>query len=173
MKLLLSLLLSMAVAPAAFAGGDKNGVKAVSIEFPAGAHKLTSEHKEMIKEKISNLPNKGSDLNLGIAAWSDQPYPGKEAELSETERDLAAKRIDSVQNYLSKELNYEGSVSTYNMATNANWLARMFDTEGAELRSVFAKGTTVSDDTLNARYKAYQKEGGPKKVALVFSSDSE
>lgn len=175
MKLLLSLLLSMTLAPTAFANkadkAGKKGVKSASIEFSENAHTLTSAQKEMIKEKISGLKNKGSDYNIGIAGWSDQPYPGKEAELSEEAQDLASKRIEAVENYITDELNFEGSISTYNMAQQANWLARMFDTEGAELRSVFAKDAKVSDDTLRERFKAYQEVGGEKKVALVISSD--
>lgn len=172
MKLFLSLLLSMTLAPAAFANkGDKKDVKSTSIEFPEGSDSLTNAQKEQIKEIISAIPNQGNDFTLGIAGWSDQPYPGQDTELSESQRDLAANRIEAVENYVTDELNFEGSVSTYNMATQANWLARMFDTEGAEIRSVFAKDEKASDDTLRERFKAYQEEGGAKKVALVLTSD--
>lgn len=172
MKLFLSLLLSVTLAPAAFANkDDKKGIKSSSIEFSEGSDSLTDAQKQQIREMISALPEQGNNFNLGIAGWSDQPYPGEDGELSEDQRDLAKNRIEAVENFVTDELNFEGSVSTYDMSTQANWLARMFDTEGAEIRSVFAKGEKASDDTLRDRFKAYKKDGGPKKVALVLSPD--
>lgn len=162
----------MSLAPAAFAEGDKADkakAKSASIEFENGAHALTEDQRSSLREMVNNLPNRGRDLNIGIAAWSDQPYPGTEKELSEDQQDLADKRAEAVESFLEDDMNFEGSISKFNMAEKSNWLARMFDTEGAEIRSVFAEKEQASDDTLKNRYKAYKKKGGPGKVAIVAS----
>lgn len=149
---------------------DKN-VSAISIEFAPGQHELTADQKQQIMSFVQGANQIQGDLNIGIAAWSDQPFPAtRKQDLSKNQKDLAKKRLEQVENYVEDVADFKGDVDTYNMAERANWLARVFETEGAEIKSIFSKqDETVSDDVLREKYQTYKRHGDARKVVLVLT----
>lgn len=169
MKFLFLLMLSAMIAPMSLADGKMKNVKSTTLEFSEGSSVLNADQKEQIRSLIQASQKKGEDMNVGIAAWSDQPFPAEDTRLSEDQRDLAQARLNAIEEHIAT-LDFQGSVDTFNMAKSSNWLARLFNTEESELKSAFAK-KDVSEDVLKSRYEVYRKEGDARKAVVVLSKD--
>ena len=170
MKYILTMLLITAIAPFSFAGGSKDKhVKAQSVEFEKGSAALTQDHKSKISEMVQKA--KGDEKNLDIAVWSDQPFPTGEQELSKDQQELAENRVKAIKDYVDT-LEFEGNMETYNMAERSNWLARTFNTEESELKSIFAK-EGVEAGAMQEKYEAFKNEGEPSKAVFVMSKDKD
>ncbi len=173
MKYIVMAIFSLALMPSSWANWSKEGkrVEAAVITFDKGVSQLSADQKKQISELVAKAPKKGDDFDLGVAAWADQPFPAGNKSLSADQRDLAQKRINAVEDYVS-EISFAGDVDTFNMARRSNWLARLFNTESAELKSMFSK----RDDTtslLKDKYQAYKDKGDAQKAVIVLSEDKD
>lgn len=171
MKYILVALFSIALMPSSWANWSKDGkrVESAVISFDKGVSQLSADQKKQISELIGKAPKKGDDFDMGIAAWADQPFPAGNKSLSADQRDLAQKRINAIEDYVS-EVSYAGDVDTFNMARRSNWLARLFNTETAELKSMFSKRDD-STSLLKDKYQAFKDKGDSQKAVLVLSKD--
>jgi hypothetical protein len=134
------------------------------IEFQKGAADLNEGAKGMIRSLVDKARAQGEVKRVHIAAWSDKPFPKGKMELQSVDKELATKRIDAIESYVKSDLKISG-IEYHNMAKKTGWLARAFNTEDAELKSLFAqRGAPV---TSHAEFQALKNAGGPSK-ALVW-----
>lgn len=173
MNFILAMLMPLAIGPVSFAVGKANKDKGVAIssstlEFSIGQVALTNEHREKIQELLREAPNRGSDMLLTVVGWSDQPHPA-EARLSRDQVELADQRLNNVKDYIA-ETQYQGSIDEFNMAKRTSWLARLFNTDEREVKSLFT-GRDTPDRALEHRFRAIKENGKAGNVVLVLSKD--
>lgn len=139
--------------------------KSAVLSFNKGSSDLSEPDKEKLRQIISSV---GVDniSRVEIASWSDKAFPKTGPDLPKADRNLADARADRIKDFLKDETELSMlRMRKYSMAETSNWLARMFRTDEAELKSVFAKeGETpmVRDD-----FNVIMNEGGPSKAVLV------
>ncbi|MCB0420570.1 MAG: hypothetical protein KDD61_06225 [Bdellovibrionales bacterium] len=168
MKYLALMLIGLFAWPDLADGMDMNkSIDSAVLEFDLGTSRLTNSQKIQVRELVQKASEMSDDTRLGVAAWSDEPFPGNEKELSDGEQDLAQARLEEVQMYV-QSLNYQGSFDKFNMAKGSNWLARLFNSDSSELKSVFAK-EDIGDDVLKSKYQVYKDLGAPQRVVLVLT----
>lgn len=136
------------------------------LHFTKGSSNLTKNEKNKLKDVVAKI---GVDniKRIEIASWSDKDFPITGLDLPKVDRNLADDRASSIDNFLKDSLGVSVfRIRTYNMAETSNWIARMFRTDEAELKSVFAK----QEDAPMARddYNVILSEGGPSRVVMVF-----
>ncbi len=134
-----------------------------ALTFESGKAQLTHQAKEELHQVVKDARNKGKLDGVKIAVWSDNPAPRDGEQLSTKDKNLAAKRIDSIEHYL-KELKVSG-VDTFNMAERASWLARAFNTENAELKSEIGRG---GDSPMSKQEFQIFKDKGAASKAVVL-----
>src|SRR5262249_51801291 len=117
--------------------GTKQVVDSAGIEFAKGSKQLTSAQKAEIRDLVKSSHAGGTTM-IGIAAWSDTSFPGAKGELSKKDEELAEARAKAVKEFIN-EIDYGGSVETYNMAKGANWLSRALNTSDAEVKEGYTK----------------------------------
>lgn len=136
------------------------------LHFSSGSANLTESEKQKLNDIVTKI---GADniKRVEIASWSDKEFPVTGPDLPKVDRNLAEERASSINSYLKDPMNVTFMrIRTYSMAETSNWLARTFRTDGAELKSVFAKeGETpmVRDD-----FNVIHNEGGPSKAVVIF-----
>ena len=139
-----------------------------TLTFPVSKASLSADAKSKLRELIKDANVNGKIAEVQVAVWSDNPAPRKDEELSKTDRSLAEKRALAVRNFLKH--NGKVSVSSYNMAERASWLARTFDTTDAELKSEIGPG---GDRPMSKEeFQVFKNNGNPSKaVVLVIMKD--
>ena len=145
---------------------DQKIAKNAILTFAAGKADLSDAEKAKLHEIVASI---GADnlRRVEVAAWSDKAFPRSGNDLPKADRDLADKRADAINDYLKKEDDLSFMrIRTYSMAETSNWLARMFRTDEAELKSVFSK----ENEAPMARedFNTILNEGGPSKAVVVF-----
>lgn len=140
--------------------------KTAVLTFSAGDAAITDAEKAKLHEIVAAI---GADniKRVEVAAWSDKAFPRSGNDLPKGDRDLADRRADNINDYLKKEDDLSFMrIRTYSMAETSNWLARMFRTDEAELKSVFSR----ENEAPMARedFNTILNEGGPSKAVLVF-----
>lgn len=125
---------------------------------------LTSDSREALAALVKQGRAKGQIDEIQVAVWSDNPAPRDTENLSQPDRELASRRLNVVEEYLSQ--NQKISVKGYNMAERASWLARFFETSDAELKAEIGRG---GDGVLSKNaYQVFKANGRPlRAVALV------
>lgn len=161
-----------------FATGDAQAkyeasalTKSVSISFSPGASKLSESDKDELCALVRDGLKAGSIDYVTVAAWSDRAMPPQGKKLSDTDRGLAKERLQAISRFLKMEMEV-ADVDTYNMAENANWLARTFNTRDAELKSVFGR-TDAEAPAKRAEFGAIRREGGPSLAVVVLKQAGE
>ncbi len=137
----------------------------VSISFEPGEAILTSDAKMKLNALADRAEmNKNDITKIEIAAWADAATPQEGESLSRADRDLAQARAKAVQSYLKRSLKGKNT-DTYNMAERASWLAKVFDTSDAQLKS---EVTHESDNPLTREdFKIFKSQGTPSKAVVV------
>jgi hypothetical protein len=107
------------------------------IEFNKGQRSLNEDQKSKLRVFINTIRTSNTIDHVKVATWSDKPLPRK-SKLSKTDRELAAARSKSIENYMQDTLGVD-DVETFNMAEHSNWLARHIRSTDTELGSDFAK----------------------------------
>ncbi len=169
MKNLLSFFLVLGMASVATATGSQN-VKSSVIEFEKGITNLTQDQKDELRNLVRSSEFQNKELDIGIAAWADEPFPGERKELSDTQRKIANQRIESIREAINSLKIDVDDYSTYSMAEGSNWLARLFNTESSELKSMFSKKDQNSS-LMKEKYRLYRDKGDTSKAVVVVNLD--
>jgi len=140
--------------------------QSIVLDFDSSSADLTDLAKSKLRDAVSVV---GADniRRVEVAAWSDKNFPRTGGDLSKPDRDLADKRADNINDFLKHDLDLSFMrIRTYSMAEGSNWLARMFRTDEAELKSVFAK----ENEAPMARedFNAIINQGGPSRAVIVL-----
>ncbi len=143
-------------------------LESTTLSFTSGQTQLTEAEKKSIREAIENARAEDHQISeIKIASWSDKAHPLK-GSLEKKDRDMARQRAENVKKYI-KEQSGMGRIrmDTFNMAESANWLARLFNTQEAELDATFAKkGSEAEID--NPQFQVIRDQGGASKVVVVI-----
>jgi hypothetical protein len=108
------------------------------LKYELGRYLLSDYDKTQINDMIDKAKFDSSSEKIEVAVWADKMLPREGASLSDQERKLADDRGEEIKKYLSARHNIS-SLKIFNMAEESNWVARSFNTEDAELKSVFSK----------------------------------
>jgi hypothetical protein len=141
------------------------------ISFAKGSDHLSDSAKTKLRSLINSARGSGDGngrINaLHAAVWSDHAFPANgKTDLSKSDRNLADKRIDSINGFMKNELNLS-DIKTYSMAEKTNWFARAFNTKDAELKSLFAQRGAPSDVRVDS-FRAVKAHGGPSKAVILL-----
>lgn len=136
----------------------------LDLTFKKGQTKLTAAQRNKIRTFIDGAKGRGEIEEVKIAVWSDKPFPTSGADLPETERSLASARAEQIENFLADQLDVS-EVEVFNMAEKSNWLARTFNTDEAELKSVFSMegGAPMSSE----EFQVFKTKGQASKAVLL------
>lgn len=119
------------------------------IHFAQGRYLLSRADRQRLGDLIETGNVNMQVDQVKVAAWSDKAFPVQTGiKLNDHDRALAESRAQSVDRYLRNEYQIS-NIQSYNMAENSNWLARAFNTQDAELKSLFSKeaaGPITNDD---------------------------
>jgi hypothetical protein len=140
------------------------------ISFDEGSALLTERDKSVLRSLVRDAVAKGTIDQITVAAWSDKTLPAQGRKLLDVDRDLAAERADAIKAFLKTDMEV-ADVDTYNMAENANWLARTFNTRDAELKSVFGRAGADVPVTKDEFY-LIKKDGGPSMAVAIVEFKS-
>ncbi len=145
--------------------GTMRSIPRETITFDQNSSFLTETDKATLRNLIQDARAAGPIHTVTVAAWSDKPLPRKGEKHSDVDRDLADARMKAIATYVRINTDIP-DVDTYNMAEASNWLARMFGTTDAELKSVFSKKGGEAPVT-NAEFQIIKNEGGPGLAVVV------
>lgn len=145
---------------------DRMEKEAVTISFSKGSADLSTNDQARLRELVPAWQkDKGIDKVI-VAAWSDQPYPAQESvRLPETERDLAEKRADRIEDFVEK-LGVK-DVDTYSMAEKPNWFQKALATDAAQIKGA---ASDKQIDSLNEERikRILDSKGGPSKAVIIL-----
>lgn len=158
MRTIKTTFLLLAVATTAFATSVVGSNTTVS--FQPGASALSTESKIQLQNFVKRAKEVGRIDEVKVAAWSDNPAPKEGEELSKQDKELAAQRAASIQEYL-KDLKVKAG-DTYNMAERASWVSRLFHTDSAKLKEELNKDGTTKDE-----FQIIKNNGEPSKVVVL------
>lgn len=104
-----------------------------SVDFNKGQRVLTPTATEGVEKSLAAADAQGDIEKVDVVVWSDREYPVSGAKLDKVQRDLAGERGVSVKDYVQRH--YPNTdVNIVNMAERPSPLARLFNTEDAELK---------------------------------------
>ncbi len=147
----------------------KQGHNYEVIQFKKGSAELTAASKNSLKKLVDNAKASGHEISESyLAVWSDKKFPmGKNAkDLPKKDQELVEKRIEAINNYMSETLQLS-KAETFNMAEKSNWFARAFNTDEAELKSLFSQQGAPAKVDSN-EFKIVKSKGGPMKAVILF-----
>jgi outer membrane protein OmpA-like peptidoglycan-associated protein len=138
------------------------------VAFPKGQYALSELAKERLAAMCRDMKARGQIEHVKAAVWSDKDLPSNDQDLSKNDLKLADRRAEAIENFLDDELDVT-SVTSYNMAKRSSWLARLFNTGDAELKSLFSvRGATeISDED----FYIFKNEGGPSRAVVIIEKD--
>lgn len=144
----------------------KKGENYHVINFSGKATNLTDAQKREIRTLIDTAKQKGEIDQVHVAVWSDKAFPQEGQNLTDAERNLAEQRISGIESYMNEQLQVS-NVETYSMAEKTNWFARAFNTNEAELQSLFSQqGAPQNVDP--QEFRIVKKEGGANKAVILI-----
>lgn len=178
-KFLMTLLVACSVGVSAYANMDqtsKSGATSAAgvvsndnrgyvISFKAGSSDLSEADKAALRTRVESLKSSGQIEKAHIAAWADKPFPKGKNDLARADRNLADSRIEKINSFLKDNLDL-GNTDTFNMAEKSNWLARAFETNDAELKSLF--GEKLDSPVRSEDFQLIKKHGQPSKAVVIF-----
>lgn len=144
----------------------KKGENYHVINFSGKSANLTDAQKREIRTLIDTAKQKGEIDQVHVAVWSDKAFPQEGQNLTDAERNLAEQRISGIETYMNEQLQVS-NVETYSMAEKTNWFARAFNTNEAELQSLFSQqGAPQNVDP--QEFRIVKKEGGANKAVILI-----
>lgn len=135
-----------------------------AIKFAKDSDALTDGEKQSIRAFVTAAKNNGKVDKFIVAAWSDEEMPKGDKKLSDKQKNLADDRNHAVKQAL-KEAGAD-DVEGFSMATDANWIQKTFNTEGAQLKG---EGKIKdADDQFTANIgQRLRSKGGPGTAVIV------
>lgn len=142
----------------------------VVIDFDKGSAKIADHEKKQIRALLEANRQKGQNLDLTIAAWSDRDYmkEDKKVKASQRETSLAERRLTAVKNYIKAQKMGANFDQEYNMAKDPSRLAALFNTRDAEVKKGVARDQKTNDVSMNRDIEALKDEGGAQKVVIAL-----
>lgn len=131
--------------------GDINSISDhIIIRFTPGQYTLSRADRTRLGDLIESGNNNMHVDRVKVAAWSDHAFPANNQKLNDKDRAIAESRLQSIDRYLRNEYQIS-DIEGFNMAERSNWLARAFNTQDAELKSLFSKDNAgpISNDDFN------------------------
>lgn len=144
---------------------DEKAYHSGVVEFQPQMAELTADDKEKIKSMVETAKENGELERVSVAVWSDKEFPAPEGQsFTEEDRALTQERIDLIESYLKEDLNVSG-VETFHMGKESNRLAQFFNTDEAELKSIFAK---KEGEPLVSQheFQSFRDEGGASQAVI-------
>jgi outer membrane protein OmpA-like peptidoglycan-associated protein len=135
------------------------------ISFEPGKSDLTQANQAKLQDLVSKLGGGDKIGRVEVAAWSDKEFPRTGKDLPDSDQDLAEKRGEAIQDYLKNSLSIS-RVKNFNMAETSNWLARVFRTDDAEIKSVFSKD--MNAPMAREDFNLISKNGAPSRAVVVL-----
>jgi hypothetical protein len=148
---------------------DKTSLKDdnIVLDFKNGQQQLSAAHRNKLRTFINAAKARGEIDEVKIAVWSDKEFPAT-GELSDKDRTLASKRAEHLENFLTDQLDVS-EVETFNMAEKSNWLARTFNTDDAEIKSLF--GTEGGAPIDHDEFQVFKSKGDASKAIVLVRRD--
>jgi outer membrane protein OmpA-like peptidoglycan-associated protein len=133
------------------------------INFKKNSAVLAASEKKKLRDAVTSLRKAGQVKEAYVASYGDEIRHGK-ADLSEAQQKLARLRAKNIQTYLEDALSLD--VNTFNMAARPGWWARLWNTEGAEVKQ---------DDYKSRGWVArlLRDNSTPSTASVVFTSRDE
>lgn len=141
-----------------------------TVAFEDNSSELSDMERANLQSMVQEAKDMGPIRKVKIAAWSDKDLPDTGFELMEFDRDLAKNRELAISRFLKSEYKFK-TINGFNMAESSSWLARTFNTQEAELKSVFSKrgaATPVSTE----EFDLIKNEGGPSTAVVIIEHTS-
>jgi hypothetical protein len=135
------------------------------VTFAPGSAILSSDQVTRLRNAAHAANVRGDIKKTEVAVWSDRAHPVK-GDLPKRDRDLAADRISAIKRAINPELGSFDFVTEFNMAENATWLGRMFNSTEAELDSAYAKEENLPIDRHDLNL--IKEDGAPRKGIVIF-----
>jgi outer membrane protein OmpA-like peptidoglycan-associated protein len=135
-----------------------------AVSFEKGSYKLSKSDASTLRAMYKAVLNDNTVDKVIVAAWADEKMPtgGK---LSDAQVDLAEKRADAVEDLLEKMGNK--NIDTYNMAKDASWIGKVFETQNAEIKEAM-KGQPADDANANRIAQLLDSKGGASKAVVII-----
>lgn len=135
-----------------------------AVSFNKGSHKLSKSDASTLRAMYKAVLTDDTVEKVIIAAWADDKMPtgGK---LSDAQVDLAEKRADAIEDVLKKMGNK--NIDTYNMAKDATWIGKVFETQNAEIKEAL-KGKPADDANANRIAQLLESKGGVSKAVVII-----
>lgn len=167
MRVLSLIFLPILLATGPVLAGD-NVMGSITLTFAPDATFLNARQRNVIDQALQQLAYGDVELDVNMAVWADQDFPGVKNSLSEEQQELAEERIESIEEYLEDQRIEIDDMDAYNMAHGSNWFARVFNM--ADFKTAITEGT---DDRLleERKYRIFKEEGGPSKAVVVLALD--
>jgi hypothetical protein len=134
-----------------------------SISFAKGSYKLSKAEVSSLRAVYKAVQSDSTVDKVIVAAWGDDKMPSGD-KLSDAQVDLAGKRAEAIENVLEKMGNK--NIDTYNMAKDASWIGKVFETQNAEIKEAM-KGNPADDASANRIAQLLESKGGVSKAVVI------
>ncbi|HYX38439.1 MAG TPA: hypothetical protein VE954_35500 [Oligoflexus sp.] len=134
-----------------------------TITFAKNSSKLSKSEASTLRAVFKAVLSDDTVDKVIVAAWGDDKMPNG-GKLSDAQVDLAEKRAAAVEDVLEKMGNK--NVDTYNMAKDATWIGKVFETQNAEIKEAM-KGKPADDATANRLAQQLESKGGVSKAVVI------
>ncbi|WP_141733455.1 OmpA family protein [Oligoflexus tunisiensis] len=134
-----------------------------AVTFKKGSATLSKSDASSLRAVYKAVLNDNTVDKVIVAAWADEQMPSG-GKLSDAQVELADKRADAIENLLEKMGNK--NVDTYNMAKDATWIGKVFETQNAEVKEA-VKGTPADDPNANRIAQLLEAKGGVSKAVVI------
>ncbi|MBY0472559.1 hypothetical protein K2X30_15450 [bacterium] len=142
--------------------------KTITLYFDKGSDTLSASAQKALDQFVAES-RPGGISRFVVAAWSDRPF-NQTRDLPNSQKDLAGKRLDHINDYLKDNLNSSAKVDKYNMAERTNWLSKTLNTREAELKDTIASGNNQVEFS-KQEFLLFKNNGGPSKAVVVVKTE--
>jgi uncharacterized protein YjbJ (UPF0337 family) len=134
-----------------------------SVSFNKGSATLSKSEASSLRAMYKAVLKDNTVDKVIVAAWADEPMPNG-GKLSDAQVEIAEKRAEAIENLLEKMGNK--NIDTYNMAKDATWIGKVFETQNAEVKEA-ARGNTTDDPNANRIGQLLESKGGVSKAVVI------
>lgn len=139
-----------------------------TITFSPASAEVSEEAKSTLTALGQKIKNDNTIDNIVVAAWSDQDFPmSKNAKLPEKDQNLAKDRAKNLKEVLN-EIGLKKEIETYSMAENPGWIARVFQTDEAQLKRSMTENVKSKDASIEEIAQTLKNNGGPSKAVVII-----
>lgn len=141
------------------------------VEFDEASARLSQDGQDRIRKIVDTAKRTGKIDTVYVAAWSDKPFPlDARQDLPESDQVLARRRGDGVSDFLRMGLDVK-VVKIFNMARGTTWLAKLFNTEDAEIKKVFAGEESKLPTKERLEIQSIRNNGKPGVAVVVVEHE--